>query len=203
MRRRAERPARRNPGHAAGRGLQRLRAPLSGARAGCWWGQGVTQPPCKCFDMNSNWCGRSQPLGGPSGMRRAARCPVKYVHSHCANLAAVLQLGKRHHMDEGPEPEGEKPGKTSSTRLQDGEVLSHYRHVAFVEIAERTRFCMAVEHCRNVATGTPALLDHNPRHPQRSAASRHGGRIADDEYSRLIRYVQERANTDPAGMVCF
>jgi len=105
-------------------------------------------------------------------------------------------------MDEGPEPEGGKPGETNSTRLQDGEILSHHRHVAFVEVPEGARLWMAVEHCRNEAADIAALLDRNLRDTrQRSAAPRGGGRIADDEYPRLIRYVRERANTDPTGMV--
>jgi hypothetical protein len=105
-------------------------------------------------------------------------------------------------VNEGPDPEGHKSARSNSTRLQDGEILSHHRHFAFVEVVEGARLWTAVEHCRNVATDIAALLDRNLRDTrQRSAVLRRGSRIADDEYPRLIRYVQERADTDPAGTV--
>lgn len=105
-------------------------------------------------------------------------------------------------MDEGPEPEGHNSARSNSTRLQDGEILSHHRHFAFVKVPEGARLWTAVEHGRNEATDISTLLDRNLRGTwQRSAALRGGGCIANDEYPGLIRYVQERANTDPTGMV--
>src|SRR5215469_14962416 len=105
-------------------------------------------------------------------------------------------------MDEGPDPEGHKPTETNSTRLQNCKISSHYRHVASVGIPKWARFWTAVEQCRNESADIPALLDRNLSYAwQRSAVLRGSGGIADYEYPRLVRYLQERANADTTGMV--
>ena len=99
-----------------------------------------------------------------------------------------MLLRERHHMDGGPEPEGYKPAETDSTRLQDGEIFPDYRHVPFVKVAKGTRRTVAFENRRNKAADIPTLLDRNLRDArQRPSALRGSGRIADDEYLRLIR----------------
>src|SRR5215467_10784376 len=115
--------------------------------------------------------------------------------------SAILHLGKRHQMDEGPDPEGDKPTETNSTRLQNCKISSHYRHVASVGIPKWARFWTAVEQRGNESADIPALLDRNRSYArQGSAVLRGSGSIADYEYPRLVRYLQERANADTAGM---
>src|SRR6516165_72559 len=72
--------------------------------------------------------------------------------------SAILHLGQRHQMDEGPDPEGDKPSETNSTGLQNCKISSHYRHIASVGIPKWARFWTAVEQRRNVSADIPALL---------------------------------------------
>src|SRR5215472_7141473 len=106
-------------------------------------------------------------------------------------------------MNEGPDPEGHKPTETNSTRFQNCKIPPHYRHVASVGIPKWARLWAAVEQRRNKSADIPTLLDCNLSYArQRSAAALRGsGGVADYEYPRLVRYLQERANTDTAGMI--
>ena len=117
--------------------------------------------------------------------------------------SAILHLGQRHQMDEGPNPEGDKPTETDPTRLQNCKISSHYRHVASVGIPKWARFWTAVEQRRNESADIPALLDRNLSYAwQRSAALRGSGGIADHEYPLLVRYLQQWADADTTGKVC-
>ena len=116
--------------------------------------------------------------------------------------SAILHLRQRHQMDEGPDPEGDKPTKTNSTGLQNCEIPPHDRHVASVGIPKWARFWTAVEQRRNESADIPALLDRDLSYArQRVAALRGSGGIADHEYPRFVRYLQEWADEDTTGMV--
>ena len=116
--------------------------------------------------------------------------------------SAILHLRQRHQMDEGPDPEGDKPTKTNSTGLQNCEIPPHDRHVASVGIPKWARFWTAVEQRRNESADIPALLDRNLSYAwQRPAALRGSRGITDHEYPRLVRYLQEWSDADTAGMV--
>src|SRR5215831_3019891 len=117
--------------------------------------------------------------------------------------SAILHLRQRHQMGEGPDPEGNKPTETNSTGFQNCKISSHYRHVASVGVPKWARFWTAVDQRRNESADVPALLDRDLSYAwQRSAALRGSGGIADHEYPRLVRYLQEWADADTTGMVC-
>src|SRR5215469_4026525 len=84
--------------------------------------------------------------------------------------SAILHLRQRHQMDEGPDPEGDKPTETNSTGLQNCKIPPHYRHVASVGIPEWGKFGTAVDQRRNKSADIAALLDRNLSYAwQRSA----------------------------------
>src|SRR3954471_14383901 len=77
---------------------------------------------------------------------------------------AVLQLRKRHDVQEDPDEPGEKPAHVQASALQDGEVLADHRHVTLVEIAEWTLRPPSAEFERDQASDIVPLLNRGLRH---------------------------------------
>ena len=76
----------------------------------------------------------------------------------------VLQLGKRHDMQEDPNEPGEKPAGSKPSALQDREILADDRHVAFVEISEWTLWFPPLSCCEiSRPRSAPAELRPAPR----------------------------------------
>src|SRR5215813_7486662 len=146
---------------------------------------------------------RSSPAHGTLGNKARAALSGEICPQPLDEYSsAILHLRQRHQMDEGPDPEGNTPTETNSTGLQNCKIPPHYRHVASVGIPKWAMFWTAVDQRRNESADVPALLDRNLSYAgQRSAALRGSRRIADHEYPRLVRYLEEWADADTTGMV--
>src|SRR5229473_2246360 len=76
----------------------------------------------------------------------------------------VLQLRKRHEMQENPGEPDDEPAHAKSPGLQDREILADYRHVALVGVSEWMFWLPSLELSRDQASDIASLLDRCLHH---------------------------------------
>src|ERR1700680_1508799 len=118
------------------------------------------------------------------------------------HAAPVLQLRQEQDVNKRPDEPRNNYCEPDSARIQKGKILADHRHVALVEVSERTRRFTAAELSGDPPSDVPALLDCDLRYPrQRSTVLYHGRGLADDEYPGSIGDVQKWDDACPASSV--
>src|SRR5258708_39662781 len=118
------------------------------------------------------------------------------------HAALILQLRQEHDVKKRPDEPRNNSCELDSTRLHDGKILADHRHVALIEVSERTRRFTAADLSGDEPSDVSALLDCDLRHSrQRSTVLDQGRGITDDEYSTGIGEVQKWADACPASSV--
>src|SRR4029077_18703931 len=111
------------------------------------------------------------------------------------HAALILQLRQEHDGNKRPDEPRNNSGELELARLHDGKILADHRHVALIEVSERTGRFTAAELSGDPPSHVPALLDCDLRHPrQRSTVLYQSRGIADDEYPASIGDVQKWAD---------
>src|SRR5689334_11225392 len=91
--------------------------------------------PSKPSIALSSYCSASWRLRDYS--RAALPCEIG-PEPLCLHLQSVLQLWKRHDVQENPNEPGEKPAHAKPPAFQDCEILANDSHVTFVEVSKWT-----------------------------------------------------------------
>src|SRR5438093_7088398 len=115
---------------------------------------------------------------------------------------AEARLAEELEVHSGPREPGDEPGKMESSALQHGEALPHDRHVALIEVAERTRRRLSREPPADEPSRVAALLhrdlgDAGERLP---VLLEYGG-VTDHEDLRMPRDAQVGLHLDAAGPI--
>src|ERR1700690_3901270 len=115
------------------------------------------------------------------------------------HAAPILQLRQEQDVNKCPYEPRNNACELDSARLQDCKILANHRHVALIEVSEKTRRFSAAELSGDPSSDVPALLDCGLRHSRHRSTVLYQGRcIADDEYPASIGDVQKWADACPA-----
>src|SRR4029077_580246 len=105
-------------------------------------------------------------------------------------------------MDERPDEPGGNPAQPNSACFEDGKILADDSHIAFVEVAERAGRRVTLDLCADVPADIPAFLDCYLSDAGQGAAVLGECRgVADDEYLRVVGYVQEWRDANAPGSI--
>src|SRR5438128_3364827 len=115
---------------------------------------------------------------------------------------AEARLAEELEVHSGPREPGDEPGKMESSALQHGEALPHDSHVAFVEVAERTRRRLSRDPPADEPSRVAALLHRDLRVPgERPPILQEYGRVTDHEDLRMPRDAQVGLYLDASGPI--
>src|SRR5215471_309739 len=111
---------------------------------------------------------------------------------------AKARLAKKLEMHRGPCHPGNKAGDPYTTRPQNGKPFADHRHVAFVEVAERTRCGFPRDPSINQLSYIASLLhcDLSDSRQRFSVLLERGG-VAHHENVRMPRHREIRLHLDP------